>query len=261
MDRIEALTSRWLAAGVEPADTLLVHSSIKRTLGEFRQAGHPISPDDILRSFLEAIGPRGTLLLPLFNFDFAKGVPFDIQHTPSQMGALTEAGRVHKEAVRTGHPIYSFAVIGHQSKDFEQVDNESGYSDDSPFGMLRRMNGKIASLDLDDQNSMTFYHHVEEVKQVDYRYFKTFVSEYRGRDGIWQEKSYKLYVRDIDRGVLTQVNPAGELLWKHGLYRGDMPMTRSGLRVIKCQPMFEFVSDLIERGQALGTLYALANQA
>ncbi|MDE2447055.1 MAG: AAC(3) family N-acetyltransferase, partial [Alphaproteobacteria bacterium] len=157
MNMIEELKRRWLGAGVEPGDTILVHSNIKRTLVELRSAGHSASPDDILQSFLDLIGKKGTLLLPLFNFDFASGVPFDIRNTPSHMGAMTEAGRLRKEAVRTGHPIYSFAVIGDKSKDFENVDNESGYSDESPFGILRKMNGKIASLDLDDQNSMTFY--------------------------------------------------------------------------------------------------------
>jgi len=85
---------------------------------------------------------------------------------------LAEAGRVHAKAVRTGHPIYSFAVIGYRSKEFENIDNESGYSEESPFGLLKRMDRKIAALDVDDQDCMMFYHHVEEVKKVDYRFFK-----------------------------------------------------------------------------------------
>lgn len=254
---LEDLKRKWLGAGIEPGDTVLVHSNIKRTLIEFRGAGHVISPDDILQSFLDALGPKGTLLLPLFNFDFASGAPFDIRNTPSRMGALTEAGRLHKEAVRTGHPIYSFAVIGDKSNVFENVDNESGYSEDSPFGILKRLNGKIASLDLDDQNSMTFYHHVEEVKRVDYRYFKSFTASYTDRNGALGEKSYKLYVRDLERGVLTDVNPAGELLWSHGLYKGDRPRIGSGLRVIESRKMFEFVGDLIDQGKALGALYSI----
>lgn len=32
--------------------------------------GQKISPDAILNSFLQAVGSSGTLLLPLFNFDF-----------------------------------------------------------------------------------------------------------------------------------------------------------------------------------------------
>ncbi|MDE2430522.1 MAG: hypothetical protein KGM99_17515, partial [Burkholderiales bacterium] len=95
------------------------------------------------------------------------------------------------------------------------------------------------------------------VKRVDYRYFKTFVSGYTGRDGISKERSYKLYVRDLERGVLTDVNPAGDLLWQHGLYKGDKPKSGSGLRVVRSRQMFEFVESLIEQGLALGKLYSL----
>lgn len=254
---LEDLKRRWLGAGIAPGDTVLVHSNIKRTLVEFRRAGHSISPEDILQSFLDAVGAEGTLLLPLFNFDFTSGAPFDIRTTPSHMGALTEAGRLHKDAVRTGHPIYSFAAIGAKSGLFENVDNESGYSEESPFGILKNLDGKIAVLDLEDQHSMTFYHHVEEVKQVDYRYFKTFTADYTDRHGTTGKRPYRLYVRNLEQGVLTDVNPAGELLWEHGLYKGERPKAGSGLRTINSRELFDFVSDLIDQGKALGTLYSL----
>lgn len=56
--------------------------------------------ETILDSFLHTLGENGTLLLPLFNFDFCGGAPFVIRTTPSHMGALTEAGRVRLGAVR-----------------------------------------------------------------------------------------------------------------------------------------------------------------
>ncbi|EEX3981618.1 AAC(3) family N-acetyltransferase [Escherichia coli] len=254
---IDLLANRWLNSGVEKGDVLLVHSNIKRTLIEFRRKGFPITAQTVLDSFLHAIGQEGTLLLPLFNFDFTMGVPFDIRSTPSKMGVLTEAGRNHSASYRTGHPIYSFAAIGYRAKDFQHIDNISAYADDSPFGLLRKVGGKIASLDLPDQHSMTFYHHVEEIKQVDYRFYKTFTGTYIDRDGNSSIKSYKIYVRDIDRGVKTDVNPAGELMWKAGVYRGCRPLVDSGLRVAKAQDIFEFVSDIIDSGNAQGTLYSI----
>ena len=122
MRMIDELKTRWLDSGIEPGDTVLIHSNIKRTLLECRRAGFSATPQDILNSFLHAVGAKGTILLPLFNFDFAKGSPFDIRSTQSQMGALTEIGRLSSDCVRTGHPIYSFGAIGHKSKEFENVD-------------------------------------------------------------------------------------------------------------------------------------------
>jgi aminoglycoside 3-N-acetyltransferase len=254
------LLDRWRFSGIKSGDTLLLHSNIRRTLTECRRNGFICTPIDILESFLDLLGPKGTLLLPLFNFDFTRGYKFDIRNTVSHMGVLTEVGRQYPGAVRTGHPIYSFAAIGYNSYQFQGVDNESGYSEDSPFQILRKLNGKIASLDLDDQDSMTFYHHVEELKQVDYRYFKSFKGDYVDENGSVTEKIYKLYVRDIERGILTNVNPAGEALWAAGLYKGDRPKVNSGLRAINSPEMFKFVEEIIDNGKALDMLYSIDNK-
>jgi aminoglycoside 3-N-acetyltransferase len=256
-----SLSRQWTSSGVERGDTLLVHSNVRRTLRTALKAGLSITPRDVLESFLDAVGPEGTLLLPLFNFDFTRGQVFDIRHTPSQMGALTEAGREYAGSVRTGHPIYSFAAIGARAELFRGVDNRSGYADDSPFGMLRRMNGRIAVLDLEDQDSMTFYHHVEEMKRVPYRYFKDFRGSYIDAAGVAGERTYSLFVRDVEHGVVTDVNPAGELMWSGGLYRGERPRTGTGLRTISAAAMFEFVARLIDESRALGTLYSIAAPA
>lgn len=254
------LQEKWISSGINRGDTVLIHSNIRRTLMNCRRAEIPASPEIILDSFLDVLGSQGTLLLPLFNFDFSNGADFDIRNTPSQMGALTEAGRLHSEAVRTGHPVYSFAVIGHHANSFDGIDNESGYAEDSPFGILKRLNGKIASLDLEDQSSMTFYHHIEEIKNVDYRYFKTFTGNYTDYQGLSSPKSYKIYVRNIERGVRTNVNPTGELLWSSGLYKGFRPNNESGLRVIEAKAMFTFVEDIIDKGNALGNLYSIEDE-
>ncbi|MDR5831971.1 AAC(3) family N-acetyltransferase [Caballeronia sp. LP006] len=245
----------WCSAGLASGDTVLVHSSLRRLVRSRAREGRPCSARDVLTSLLAVLGEDGTLLLPTFNFDFTRGVPFDLASTPSQMGALTEAGRMHPQAVRTGHPIYSFVVLGAKAELFRHTDNVSGYSDDSPFGMLRRLDGKIAVLDLPDQNSMTFYHHVEEVLRVPYRYFKSFTAEYCGAGRALTTKTYRVYVRDIEQGVLTHVDPAGEIMWREGLYAGARPGTGNGVRSVRARRMFDFVADVIQTGKAEGLLY------
>ncbi len=254
---IDILTQDWIRCGIEEGDTVLVHSSLKQTLTRCRDRGLHPTPQKVLESFLQAVGPEGTLLFPLFNFDFTKGVPFDIRETPSHMGALTEAAREYASAVRTGHPIYSFAVIGNNASKFADVDNFSGYGPDSPFGMLREMHGKVAVLDLEDQNSMTLYHHVEELHNVPYRYHKKFTGAYTDSNGETTTRTYGLFVRDLEQGVLTHVNPTGDLLWAAGLYTGDRPKQRAGLRVIWADDMYAFVSEIILSGKALGLLYQI----
>lgn len=252
---MEMLTDQWRAAGVEDGDVLLVHSNISRTLRIFRKKGIPVDPSGLLESFLSAVGPSGTVVLPLFNFDFPKGTPFDIRSTPSHMGALTEAARLAPRAVRTGHPIYSFAAIGAQSEKFRSVDNFSGYGADSPFAILRELGGKIGVLDLPDQASMTFYHHVEEMNEVPYRYHKTFSGRYTGSSGECSEKTYGLFVRNLEQKVLTHVDPAGELMWDSGLYSGQRPGDGPGFRTVDANAMFDFITDIIVSGRAENLLF------
>ena len=57
---------------------------------------------------------------------------------------------------------------------------------------------------------MTFYHYIEEINNVKYRYFKKFSGNYIDKNQ-QKIKTYSLFVRKIDQGVKTFVNPAGEL--------------------------------------------------
>lgn len=250
----DQLTQNWHSCGINPGDIVLFHSSLRRTLKE-----NEMTPQEVLDSLLDAVGPEGTMVFPLFNFDFTKGIPFDIRSTRSRMGVLTEMARQHPQAVRSGHPIYSFAAIGKDARYFD-VDNPSGYGPESPFAILRELDGKIAVLDLDDLNSMTFYHHIEEMHEVDYRFHKQFTGEYTDREGDTSTRTYSLFVRDIEKGVLTDVNPMGEVLWERGLYSGFRQGEGPGCRTIRANAMYDAVSEVIENGQARELLYSIEGE-
>lgn len=229
-----------------PGDTVLVHSSIRRTCKE-----NNWTPRDVLDSILGVLGPEGTLVLPTFTYDgWCHGDPFDVRTTPSRMGALTEAGRSYPGAVRTGNPMYSFVLIGKRAYELEGLDNRSGYGTTSPFYWLRspQVNGRIAVIDLDEQNSMTYYHHVEEVMRVPYRFTKEFSGEWTGWDGVTRNKTYELYVRDLDLGWKTRVNPMGELLWAKGIWKGNRPGEGDGMRVADADRVFAITQQILIMG-------------
>lgn len=255
---IAEIAQDWNSVYIEKGDIILIHSSLRRTLEKYSSKyGFKITPDIILESFIEAVGEKGTLLFPLFNFDYTEGITFNIKNTPSQMGILSETARKHPKVVRTGHPIYSFAVIGNKIGRFKNLTNYSGYGSDSPFRILYELGGKIAILDLEDQNSQTFYHHIEEMNIISYRFHKKFTSKYIDEEGIETTRTFGLYVRDLEEGVLTYVNPMGELLWENSLYKGDRPKEKTGLRIINARDMFHFVSKYIKEGKAKDLLYRI----
>jgi len=255
---IEILAQHWRNCGLEDGDLVLVHSSLKRLLLKVKnEFGQIITPQDVYDSLLEAVGEDGTLILPLFNFDFPKVNFFDIRNSPSHMGALTEIGRLAPNSVRTGHPIYSFSILGKLQKEFEGIDNISGYGPDSPFAKIKELDGKIAIIGLSDQNSMTSYHFVEEQNKVDYRYYKDFAGEYINASGEKHDKVYSLFVRDLDKGVKTDVNRMMEYLWEIGAYKGERHDEGFGMRTIKFNDFFDEVNHCIRKGNAINFLYSI----
>lgn len=251
------LNSIWTNGGINPSDTILLHSDLKSIFRFAFKNKLSISPGDILDSIINYLGGDGTLILPFFNFDFTQGVPFNIHTTKSQMGILSEIARSHPETVRTGHPIYSFGAIGKHSSDFIGLENYSGYGIDSPFGILHQIEGKISILNLPDQHSMTFYHYVEECCNVDYRYHKNFTGKYINGNGVESVKTFGLFVRDLNRGIKTDVNRMGELLWQLELYKGLRYGEGFGIRSVLASDVYREVKKIIEAGKAEDFLFRI----
>lgn len=255
---IDDLVKNWNRCGLEKGDLVLVHSSLKRLLLQLKNKfGEIATPKMVYDSLINVLGDEGTLVLPLYNFDFPKTKYFNFNDTPSQMGLLTEIGRTQIHAVRTGHPIYSFSVVGKLSNEFKGIDNKSGYGFDSPFSKLLELNGKIAVIGLDDQRSMTSYHFVEEHNFVDYRYFKDFTGTYIDEYNNEKIKTYSLFVRDIEKGIKTDVNRMMDLLWNIGAYVGDKPDEGYGMRTIRFNTLFKETDRIIKSGEALNFLYTI----
>ncbi len=207
------LTREFAAGGLQPGDALLVHSSYKSF------GGVDGGPQTVIDALLDVLTPEGTLIMPNFNFDFCKGEPWDVRETPSHMGIITELVRKDPRAKRVFHPIYSFAIIGKHAGYFTAERYQSSYGENSVFGKLRELNGKIMVIGLSYTNSMTFFHHVEEMEGVDYRYMKAFTGPVTDWDGTTSEQTFTMLVRDIDRGVVTEVDPMGALMEEHGVIK------------------------------------------
>ncbi len=218
--------------GIDPGDTVLIHSSLSRTCKT-----HNVTPTEVLESFIDAVGPGGTLIFPVFNFDFCHGKPFHFKETLSKMGVLSEIARNWPGAIRTGHPISGYVGIGTHAEMFCGVNNKMAYVQDSPLVTLYGSNSKIAILDLNAQAAITFYHYVEQTHGVDWRFSKEFTGRYTDQDGKTTDRTYELYVKH--GWGATNADPMDEILWGMGLYAGDRRGVDSGLRVIQAEPLFD----------------------
>jgi aminoglycoside 3-N-acetyltransferase len=236
----EDLVEGFRALGVEEGDILLVHSSYK-SFG-------PIDggPQTVIRALEAALGAEGTLIMPTFNFDFNKGVPWDVRTTPSKMGILTELVRTDPRARRVFHPFYSFAILGKHAEMLGSLRYKSSYERNSVFGKLRDLDGKIMVIGLSYTNSITFFHHIEQMEGVNYRFLKQFTGEVTDENGNTYTDTFEMLVRDIDKGVVTEVDPMGELMEKVGIIKIHK-IGEADVKLMKANEVYEFTAREMKR--------------
>jgi aminoglycoside 3-N-acetyltransferase len=238
------LIEEFQAIGVEAGDVLLVHSSYKSF------GGVDGGPQTVIDALLDALGADGTLIMPAFNFDFCKGEPWDVNETPSHMGIITELVRKDPRSKRIFHPIYSFSIIGKQAEFLTKERYKSSYERESLFGKLRQLDGKIMVVGLSYNDSMTFFHHVEELEGVDYRYLKTFTGMITDEDGNTYEDSFQMLVRDIEKDVETMVDPMGDLAEEVGLIK-HRQIGEAAVKLMRANEIYDFTAREMRRDPKL----------
>lgn len=67
------LARDWQSAGLRAGDTVLVHSSVSRTLRRIASMGERPDPSIIVQSLLDAVGDSGTVVFPLLILSLLRG--------------------------------------------------------------------------------------------------------------------------------------------------------------------------------------------
>lgn len=166
----ERLVRELRAAGIQPGDTLLVHSAMSKT--GYLENG----PKTLVDALLETIGPQGNLLMPTspnasFQIEYARQNPvFDVLHSPSKLGSVTEYFRKLPGTKRSAHPTEPVAALGPDAAWLTEghLGEPTPYTANSPFARLYQKNGKILYLGVTLDNAGTNLHTLEDA--VDFKY-------------------------------------------------------------------------------------------
>ncbi len=201
-----------ISLGISPGDGLLVHSAVQFL-------GRPVGGLEMyLDAIFAVIGSEGTLVVPTFNFGFANGEPYDPAETPSQgMGAFSEYIRRLPVARRTSHPMQSVAVIGRYADELASRDTISAFDPGSAFERILELNFKILLLGADSR-AISMFHYCEQRAAVPYRYWKEFSGMVRTLSG-WENRSYRMFVRNLDIKPELTLDPVVEMMQQHGEWR------------------------------------------
>jgi len=123
--------------GIRPGSILIVHASFK-ALGPIDGGAATV-----VAALQEALGPRGTLLMPTFSHPTVDGI-WHMADTPSRTGAITEAMRVCAGAVRSFHPTHSVTAWGARAVEFTTGhERTSSVGVDSPLHLAAKAGADI----------------------------------------------------------------------------------------------------------------------
>lgn len=153
--------------GVGAGDLVTVHSSLK-SLGHVDGGAQAV-----IQALLDVIESRGTILMPAFSFSLKNEEHpiFDVNETPSCVGAITEIFRKEYSSHRSIHLTHSYSALGPLAE--ELTSHELGITScgqDCPLAKFMRRNGKILLMGV-GYNSCTAFHVVEFKMNVPYLNF------------------------------------------------------------------------------------------
>lgn len=200
--------------GVKVGDGLLIHSALQFF-------GQPIGGIEIYFSALqEVLGADGTIVVPTFNFAFARGEDYDPATAPSiGMGTFSEYIRQQPQAVRTTHPMQSFTAIGKWASELAACDTPSAFDDGSAVDRMLDLDFKLLLLGADIQAS-AILHYSEQRAEVPYRFWKDFTGRVK-RGGKWETVTYRMFVRNLDIDAQLVIYPIQHVLEEKGQWASE----------------------------------------
>lgn len=205
------------AGGVKKGDIIDVASDLLSVMLRFRERHERFDANRLLEALKEVVGEEGTVLIRAFNWDFCHGVPFHYQKTPSRVGSLGNAALKRPDFKRTKHALYSWCVWGKYQEQLTEMDPVDAFGDDSIFAFLEEHNASLLRLGSVTVSGLTSMHRAEQRANIPVRFIKNFTGLYTGADEVRREKTYSMFVRNLDYHIRVREEILTENLRRKGV--------------------------------------------
>lgn len=228
--------------GARRGDVVFSHSNIAFFGLPHGQQSAAGAAETIVSGIFDAIGDKGTLVVPTFTYSFAKDQVFDREHSTSTCGAFAEAIRKRSAASRSSDPLFSVAAIGARATEFTADAPVECFGPNSVWARLITADALIANLNLDAGS--TLVHHVEKRLGVPYRYDKTF-SGTIVEDGAARGAQAIYFVRDLERpDTAPKFEPFDAEARRRGAAR-DARLGRGSIVAIRAPAVYELIESML----------------
>ena len=227
----ERIAKNLLSSGLRRGGLVLVHSSLS-SMGRV-----PGGAETVIRGFLRALGPEGTLLMPALSFErVTQAHPvFDVLRTRSTIGVIAEYFRLRSGTLRSVHPTHSACGVGLQAEELLAAHSldATPCGPHSPYSLLWDQAGQILFLGcgLGPNTSM---HAVEELVEPPYLF--TGAVEYRIILADGRETAVRCRRHNFS-GLRQRYDRLAHLLNKSSLKRGRV--LDANVAVVESRPMWE----------------------
>lgn len=203
--------------GIEKGDILDVASDLVSIMSYCKKQRLSFSPERLIDTLEDMVGAEGTVMIRAFTWDFCRGEGFDIQHSPSRVGALGNVAMKRDDFQRTRHPIYSWMVWGRHRDELCGMENVMSFGKGTPLDFLVKNDAKYVTVGNPSTRGMTLMHHVESLCQVPYRYEKVFEGEYIDALRKRSVRRYSMFVKPLNYSIEDIKDEKSTLFWD-GMY-------------------------------------------
>lgn len=238
----ENIVNAMSEAGIEKADTVLVHSNIA-VIGTIADYSKEKLLNVYYSAFEDILGEHGTLCVPAFFYEYGRfHTPYDIKHSPvsKPLGVFSQYIALHENAVRSRNPLAAISALGKKAEHICGGENFFSYGADSPWERLYNMNAKMLFMGIDCR-AMTFIHFIEYRVGVPHMYNKIYnIPVFK--DGEKIADSITAYVRYLKYGIMTDYSGWTQELRDAGLIR-EASCGNGKFYVLEMQPVFDFYTN------------------
>ena len=242
--------------GVVPGDIVMFHSSLS-------SMGHVAGgPQTVIDGMLDAVGPGGTVAAPTLcqKEKDRRFETWDIERSPSDVGAITEALRLRPDSIRSDHPTHSVAAIGTRAEELMSAHRTTGgrpgpwgdraFAKDSPWDYFYRWNAHHLFIGVDYRvNTMRHYIQSLLVERALARAPAPRRDESRERvkgwlkPGVWPDYSPLRMQLHLESLGLFRLGNIGSATLRHIRAR---PMVDRELEAFETEPERWFQADFLE---------------
>lgn len=150
------------ALGVRPGATVMLHSAFAEHFG-FRG-----NIEQLTQAFLDAVGPEGNLLMVSLPYRTSSleyllsQRRFDVRHTPSMMGLVSELFRRRPDVIRSLHPTHPILACGPKAEWIVGDHANCVYpcGPQTPFDRMLALDGQFVFFNVPFA-TLTFFHYLE----------------------------------------------------------------------------------------------------